>query len=199
MIPGLEFFNTKQTIDRHEIYRVCIKDYLVLIELMDRIRVSKSRYQIIRYQKEIIRLCSNVRFPRKRHMGLYPKIMKFNIPATDTGKKKTNSKRTELYRNILILVDIVLSQYASLNVSQIFTEMNIFQLLIFKDLITRRQGLEYMELTSITGLSQYKPNILFERYGKWANSKSVSPSTISTMEAFRLSDKAREKGHAEFH
>ena len=201
MIKDFEFLNTEKSIGKNIIYRLSIQDYMTFLEIVEHIKKSSSLDEIKTWKFEIIKLGSNIRHPKTRNLPLFDEIIKFNIP--DLQEKKSNTrklKREDFYRGILTLIDVIVHEYASVSITEIMTSWTIFQLIIAHNLIMRRHGAHYLELTSITGLATYKPKILFTRYSRMGKENKPIETNISITEAFRLAASKNNGGkNVEFH
>ncbi len=189
MISDYEFFNTETKIGKIKLYRVSIREYLILLELIERIKNAKSLHEINTWKLKIIALTTNLKKPKKKHLNLFDTVMRYNIPPTSTTNEKnpTKMKRTDFYSGILMLIDTIVHEYASVSFDEILNYWNIFQIMITYKLIRRRCGNNYLELTSIFGLAQNKPSVLFERFSAMGREDKPSSKKISLAEAFRLS------------
>ncbi len=204
MIPGYEFFNHSKRIGNQVIYRVSVRQYLVLMDILGRIGRAIDKKVISALKLEVIKMASSVRRPWKRDMWLFDEITRFNIPPTkknNTAGKSSNSKPADIYKNVLILIDVIVNAYPSVSIPDILDHWNIIQVTVMHGIVKRREAMNYQEFTSIYGLAKIKPQTLMDRYMGIINPERPVSTQISVGEAFRLSAKANRKGavHAEFH
>lgn len=202
MIPAYEFYNTSKKIGKDTIYRVSVRQYLVFMDILTRIQNTKDKSVIRALQLEIVKLASDVRRVKIKHISLYLEIVQFNIPVQITPAKNTKKGSViDVYKNVLILMEEIVSSIPSVSIPQVQNEWNIFQVMIMHDLITRRKAIEYTELTQIQGLAKYKPQVLFDRYKGMIDPSKPLSTDISLTEAFKYAEKyEREvKKNAEFH
>jgi len=178
------------------IFRVNIRTSIELLAIARTLDGEKSTRRAEKLQIQFLRAVTGIRRPGRRDLWIFPFAYRFNFPTfREEGKKSANSaqhetreERETIFKNLYRYIEPLLR--TGLTLEAILDKMNLFQLIIRYNSLTRHAYEEKLEHLRMLA-ARNDTRELAEHYRSMTGSRS---RTLTLEEAVQMAKERKKEG-----
>ncbi len=154
MFEAREYFNRLKIVDKVEIRRVGLIDYLRLVEIVRSIEECGKDEDKIPFMREFLRIATNAENPNKAlTTKLFEEAYRFNIPEIKERPAKITAEKQDVYESVLTAT-VRISEKLSVPADEVLAGWNIFMVEIVQERLERIEAERKAELVRIVSGGQ---------------------------------------------